>query len=240
MVFPAAVMSAQIRDMNPKSWIRRFQKNSIVYLLQMAAFYHALSITMMYVGTFAIVQVISDYQAPSFPVSAVMTITSGPIEEILFFGLAYYLVGTPQAVLFTGAIWSVAHIFGTQAFQINTLGYVNFLIAIPHMFFSLRVWLSGRGWFAIVFHSAWNLSFLLSYCYMGIRECTVLGHEEYLAIDIFAVGLMASLISIISLLHRRSMMSKTVFRMTLLCSVTAFAVFEILLNIKYVELAFQI
>lgn len=201
----------------------------------MAAFYHALSMGAMYAGSFAVTQIISDYEGPIFPVSILMTITSGPVEEILFFGLAYYLTGTPQAVLITGTIWSVAHLFGTQVLQVNTLGYVNFLIAIPHMFFSLRVWLSGKGWFAIVFHSAWNLAFLVSYCYAGIRQCSLVGQGDYFGIDLLSVGIAASLISMILLLHKKAGLSRSLFRYSLLCAVVAFATFEILITLKYLE-----
>ncbi|CDI05975.1 membrane hypothetical protein [Candidatus Nitrosotenuis uzonensis] len=222
--------------MNPRSWTKKFQKNSISYLIQMAAFYHALSITIMYASSFGISHVISDYEAPSFPISVVMTVTSGPIEEILFFGLAYYVAGTPQAILFTGAIWSVAHIFSTHVFQINTLGYASFLFAIPHMFFSIRTWLSGKGWFAILFHSVWNTAFLLSYCYLGIKECSVVGTVNYLTVDFLAIGLAASLISIIWTLHNKSKISKTVYTKILIFSITAFLLFEVLINFIYIKM----
>lgn len=205
----------------------------------MAIFYHALSIAIMFVASFGVSSVISDYEAPSFPVSVVMSLTSGPVEEILFFGLAYYVAGTPQAILFTGAIWSVAHIFSTQVFQINTLGYVSFLIAIPHMFFSLRVWLSGKGWFAILFHSAWNVGFLLSYCYLGIKECAVVRDGEYFIIDLFAIGLTASLISIMLILHNKSKITKNAYLVMAISAIISFVIFELLITLKYVDLIFS-
>ncbi len=229
----------ELHDMNPKYWIRQFQKNSIFYLVKMAIFYHLLSIGLTYVGSQLVIHVITDYREPSFPVSIVMALTSGPIEEILFFGLPYYLTGNPYAVLVLGSIWSVAHIFNTQVFQLNSLGYVTFLATIPHLFFSLRTWISGKGWFAILFHTGWNLAFLLSYCFVGIRNCSVFGEGDYLTIDLFALGLMGSLLSILYLLYAKNKITKRKFRLTMSSSVIAFVIFEILINLRYVELFFS-
>ena len=229
---------SELYDMNPKSWMKKFQKNSILYLVKMAVFYHLLSIGLTYVGSQLVVRVITDYQEPSFPVSIVMALTSGPIEEVLFFGLPYYLTGNPYAVLVLGSIWSAAHIFNTQVFQLNSLGYVTFLATIPHLFFSLRTWISGKGWFAILFHTGWNLAFLLSYCFVGIRNCSVFGEGDYMALDFFALGLAGSLLSILYLLYSKNKISKRKFRFTMTSFVAAFVVFEILVNLKYVELFF--
>lgn len=226
----------QLLDANPKSWIKKFRKNSLLYLLQMTALYHLMSLGLMYVGNFAVTHMIADYQTPTFPVSVAMTITSGPIEEILFFGLAYHLAGTPQAVLVTGTIWSLAHVFNTQIFQMNTLGYVNFLITIPHLFFSLRMWLSSKGWLAIIIHSSWNLAILLYHCSVGLRECTFLGHGDYLTIDVAAFVLAGSLISILVLLHKKDRITKTQFKILMSASIVTFAVSEVLINLKYVQL----
>ncbi len=229
---------SELHDINPKSWMKKFQKNSIQYLVKMAVFYHLLSIGLTYVGSQLVVRVITDYQEPSFPVSIVMALTSGPIEEVLFFGLPYYLTGNPYAVLVLGSIWSAAHIFNTQVFQLNSLGYVTFLATIPHLFFSLRTWISGKGWFAILFHTGWNLAFLLSYCFAGIRNCSVFGEGDYMTLDLFALGLTGSLLSILYLLYSKNKLSKRKFRFTMASSVSAFVLFEILVNLKYVELFF--
>lgn len=202
----------------------------------MAVFYHLISIGLTYAGSIFVVQLIPDYEEPFFPVSIVMAITSGPLEEILFFGLPYYLTANPYAVLVVGSIWSVAHIFSTQVFQLNTLGYVTFLATIPHLFFSLRTWISGKGWFAILFHTAWNLAFLLSYCSAGLRDCTIFGKGEHLAIDLYAIAITGSLVSVLYLLHTKSKLSKTKFRLAIGSSITAFVIFEILINIKYLEM----
>jgi hypothetical protein len=168
-----------------------------------------------------------------------MAATSGPIEETLFFGVPYYLSGNPHAMLVGGMIWSVAHIFSTQVFSINALGYVSFLTTIPHIFFSLRTWSSGKGWFAIVFHSMWNLTFLLSYCYVGLRSCTVFDQGEFFVIDVFTLGLAGSLLSIISLLYSKDRMTKIQLKTAMIASVAVFVVSELVINLKYFELFFN-
>ena len=228
-----------ILDVNPKNWIKPFQRKSIWYLVLMAFFYHGISMGLMYAGDNIVAKVLVDYEAPSFPVSVTMAATSGPIEEILFFGIPYYLSGNPHSMLVTGAIWSAAHIFNTQVFSYNSLGYVGFLITIPHIFFSLRAWSSGKGWFAILFHSAWNLAFLLSYCAIGIRDCAAFGQGEFFVIDMFALGLTGSLLSIISLLRSKNKIAKTKFKLIMIFSIVVFVVSEIVINLKYAEFFFS-
>lgn len=228
-----------MRDINPKSWTKKFQKNSIPYLVQMAAFYHLMSIGLLYLGDFLVTQVVSDYEAPSFPVSITMAVTSGPIEESLFFGIPYLLSGNPQVMLVTGAIWSAAHIFSTQTLALNALGYVSFLTTIPHMFFSLRTWSSGKGWFAIAFHSAWNLAFLLSYCSAGIRTCTVFGQGDYALVDLFAIFLTLSAISILCLLYKKNRIPKNIFTYSMMGSIAVFIISEIVINLRYAQLVFS-
>ena len=62
------------------------------------------------------------------------------------------------------------------------------MFSIPHIFFSIRTWISKKGWFAIVFHSGWNVSFLIFYCAMGWRECSAV-NDTY---DILSVIMAAS------------------------------------------------
>jgi hypothetical protein len=225
-------------DLNPRNWLKPFAKKSIWYLVVMGLFYHGISIGLMYAGTALVTSISPGYESPSFPISIVMAATSGPIEETLFFGIPYFLSGNPNSMIVTGAIWSIAHIFNTQVFSFNTLGYVGFLITIPHVFFSLRVWSSGKGWFAIVFHSVWNLGFLLSYCSAGLRGCTIFGQEELFIIDVFALALTGSLLSIASLLYVKNKIAKTRFKVLMIASVIVFAVSEIVINVKYFQILF--
>lgn len=202
----------------------------------MAAFYHGISMALWYGGSAFITTIISDYQAPSFPVSVTMAATSGPIEETLFFGVPYYLSGIPHMMLVTGAIWSVAHIFSTQVFSLNALAYVGFLITIPHMFFSLRTWQSGKGWFAIIFHSAWNMAFLLSDCSTGARTCVAFGEGEYFGVDMFSLALAGSLLAMTSILYSKSNLSKSKFKIGIIASIIIFIICEVVINLKYAEL----
>lgn len=223
-------------DANPKNWLKPFQRKEIWYLVAMGLFYHGISLGVMYAGSALVTAVIPDYAHPSFPVSIVMAATSGPIEETLFFGIPYFLSGNPHSMIVTGAIWSVAHILSTQVFSISSLGYISFLIAIPHLFFSLRVWSSGKGWFAIAFHSVWNLVFLISYCSAGLRECTVFGEGEFFIIDVFALSLAGSLLSMVSLLYYKNKTTMMQFRSFMVASVAVFVVSEIVINLKYFQL----
>ena len=75
-------------------------------------------------------------------------------------------------------------LFNTGVVSIETLAYGGFLFSVPHIFFSLRTWASGKGWFAIVFHSGWNFTFLMMYCGMGLRECSVINDGIFDAVNI--------------------------------------------------------
>ena len=161
-------------DINPKNWLKPFQKTSVWYLLKMGLFYHFLGLVLMYLGSNIAASVISDYTAPQIPVSISLALSAGFFEEAVFFGIPTYLSGHPLVVLGVGIIWSVAHLFNSGIVSIETLAYGGFLFSIPHIFFSLRTWSSGKGWFAIAFHSGWNISFLMLYCGMGIRQCSVI------------------------------------------------------------------
>jgi len=167
-------MIPEIHDINPTTWLKPFQRNSVSYLLKMGLFYHGLSLILMYAGSFLATNVISDYEIPQFPVSISLALSSGLLEESVFFGIPYYLTGNPLVLFGTGIVWSVAHLFSSGAFTVETLAYGGFLLTIPHLFFSVRTWISKKGWFAILFHSAWNFAFLISYCMWGLRQCSVI------------------------------------------------------------------
>lgn len=167
-------MIPEIHDFNPKTWLKPFQKSNTFYLFKMGLFYHTLSLILMYFGSFLATNVISDYEIPSFPVSISLALSSGLLEEAVFFGIPYYLTGNPLILLGTGAVWSVAHLFSFGVFSFETLAYGGFLLTIPHIFFSIRTWISKKGWFAILFHSAWNFSFLIFYCMLGFRQCSII------------------------------------------------------------------
>ncbi|MDH5463721.1 MAG: CAAX protease [Nitrosopumilus sp.] len=167
-------MIPEIYDFHPKTWLKPFHKTSVFYLLKMGLFYHGLSLILMYAGSFLATNVISDYEIPQFPVSILLALSSGLLEEAVFFGIPYYFTGNPLILFGTGVFWSIAHLFSSGVFSIETLAYGGFLLTIPHIFFSIRTWVSKKGWFAILFHSAWNFIFLILYCMWGLRQCSII------------------------------------------------------------------
>ncbi|MCV0392796.1 MAG: CAAX protease [Nitrosopumilus sp.] len=143
----------------------------------------------MYLGSFFATSVISDYEIPSFPVSISLALSSGLLEESVFFGIPYYLTGNPLILLGTGVVWSVTHLFSSGVFSFETLAYGGFLLTIPHIFFSVRTWISKKGWFAILFHSIWNFSFLMFYCMLGLRQCSVINDVNDVLNIIMAISI---------------------------------------------------
>lgn len=177
----------EITDINPKSWLSKYRKTSIPYLIKMGIFYSVIGIVLQQAGNYTAEHLIQNYSGPNIPYSVVIGLTSGPIEETVFFGLPFYLSGNYQIVLATGIIWSILHIFSTESFKITTLAYGNLLFAVPHIFFSLRTWISGKGWFAILFHSSWNVTFLVSYCLVEGNNCVLVGKGQYFILDLLGI-----------------------------------------------------
>ena len=136
----------------------------------MGLFYHGLSLVLMYFGSFLATSTISGYEIPQFPVSISLALSAGLLEESVFFGIPYYFSGNPYVLLGFGIIWSIAHLFGSGVFSVDALAYGGFLLTIPHIFFSIRTWISKKGWFAILFHSIWNLSFFVLILHVGITS----------------------------------------------------------------------
>lgn len=167
-------MIPEIYDINPKTWLKPFQKSDTVYLLKMGLFYHGLGLILMYAGSFFATKVISDYEIPQFPVSISLALSSGLLEESVFFGIPYYMTGNPIILFGSGIVWSISHLFSSGVFSIETLAYGGFLFTVPHIFFSIRTWISKKGWFAIIFHSGWNFTFLIIYCMLGLRQCSII------------------------------------------------------------------
>jgi hypothetical protein len=138
------------------------------------------------------------YEAPHIPVSVLLALSSGVLEESVFFGMPLYLSGHPLVLLGSGIVWSVAHLFNAGMFSVASLSYGGFFLAIPHLFFSIRVWSSGKGWFAIVFHCMWNIAFLVSFCSMGLRQCNLTGNY----LDLLNVVIAASSLLIVCFAYK--------------------------------------
>ena len=168
-----AVKHPYILDFHPKNWLKPFQQNNVLYLIKMGIFYHFLGLGLMFLGSNLVSEIIPNYETPQFAVSASLALSAGLFEEIIFFGIPFYLSGNPLIVFGTGIIWSVSHLFNTGVVSLQTLAYGGFFLSLPHVFFSLRTWSSGKGWFAICFHSVWNIIFLSIYCGFGLRQCNI-------------------------------------------------------------------
>jgi hypothetical protein len=143
-------------DMHPKSWMSKYSKTSFGYMLKMGFFYSVVGLGAAY-SVYGIQLFVFGYEEPVFPFSLILAVTAGPIEETIFFGIPYVISGNSYVVLGTGAIWSSLHLLNTNELAFDGfLANSNFAFTIPHIFFSLRAWKSGKGWFTIFFHSAWN------------------------------------------------------------------------------------
>jgi hypothetical protein len=181
-------MICEIHDINPKNWLKPFQKNTISYLLKMGLFYHGLGLILMYAGSYFATRLISDYTIPQIPVSISLALSSGVLEESVFFGIPFYLSGHPLVLLGSGIVWSVSHLFNSSMLSMNNLAYGVFLLTIPNLFFSIRVWSSKKGWFAIIFHSMWNFTVLISYCTIGLRQCNIINDTYDVLNGIMAIS----------------------------------------------------
>ena len=201
------------KDINPSSWMSAYHRTSISYLVMMVLFYHGIGILAMLLGTFVVERfMIPDYEEPSrpTPLSIISVLSAGPIEETLFFGIPFYTLGNPFVVLAGGVLWATLHILNTDTLQISSLAFANWLFVIPSLFFSLRTWISGKGWFAIVSHSIWNLLFFNLACLIGeipySSSCRILSLETYtneLGANITSLSISAALGFFTYLLYKR-------------------------------------
>ena len=169
----------------------------------MLLFYHGIGVLIMVIGTFIIERIVPEYQEASVPLSIISVLAAGPIEEILFFGLPFYVFGHHLIVLAGGIVWVMLHILNTDTLELDTLSYANWLFVLPSLFFSLRTWISGKGWFAILTHSAWNGVFFTLGCLVGEVSCSISLQGNDILASINSVGLSAILIGLISVLYKR-------------------------------------
>ena len=152
----------------------------------MGIFYLVIGLALQQVGNSLVEHMIVNYQVPSVPISMTMGLSSGPLEEIIFFGTPFYLNGNYLIVLAGGILWSVLHVFNTNNFTMTNLAYGSVFFTIPHIFFSLRTWISGKGWFAVLFHTSWNVIVLVFQCTEG-SNCIAIGNGMYFYLDLLAV-----------------------------------------------------
>lgn len=188
-------------DMHPKLWLSKYRRTSVGYLTKMLLFYHGIGFGLLLVGSTIIDQVIPDYEQPSVPRSLLSVLSAGPIEETVFFGIPFYVFGNAYSVLVTGAVWVAMHLLNTDTLEASSLAFGNLLFVLPSLFFSLRTWVSGKGWFAVVTHSAWNGIFFAAGCATGEFTCTAVDSD--ISVTIFSVATSGALIVATYSLYRR-------------------------------------
>ncbi|TLY01446.1 MAG: hypothetical protein E6K92_08480 [Thaumarchaeota archaeon] len=77
----------------------------------------------------------------------------------------------------------------------------DLLFVLPSLFFSLRTWVSGKGWFSVVTHSAWNGVFFAAGCSTIEFTCTPLDND--ISSTLISVALSAGLIAANYALYKR-------------------------------------
>jgi membrane protease YdiL (CAAX protease family) len=194
LALPGDRFSDEIADFHPKSWLSKYRRNSLGYLTKMLLFYHGLGVALLLGGSAIVDAAIPDHEEPSVERSLVPVLAAGPIEETIFFGIPFYIFGNAYSVLVTGAVWAAIHVLNTPTFEISSLSFGNLFFVIPSLFFSLRTWTSGKGWFAILTHSAWNGIFFGAGCVTGEFGCTGVGQnmEEMMFYILLSAGLTAA------------------------------------------------
>jgi membrane protease YdiL (CAAX protease family) len=188
-------------DFHPKAWLSKYRHTSIGYLTKMLLFYHGIGIVLLLIGTYAVQQAIPNYKEPDLPRSLPAVLAAGPIEETIFFGLPFYIFGNAYSVLVTGALWAAIHLLNTTSLTVDSLAFGNLLFVVPSLFFSLRTWISGKGWFSVIVHSAWNGIFFAAGCATGDFTCTMI--DKDINGTLLTIVLSAGLLAATYFLYRR-------------------------------------
>ena len=191
----------ELADFDPRSWLKRYRRNSPGYLVKMLLFYHGIGLVLLLAGSFFVDLLFPGTKEPTVPRSLAGVLSAGPLEESIFFGIPFYILGNPFSMLVTGSLWAGLHLLNTTGTQINQLAFGNFLFAVPTLFFSLRTWLSGKGWFSVLVHSSWNGIFFASGCAAGEFTCSVLDNDWTSTME--SVGLSCVLLGVTYILYRR-------------------------------------
>jgi hypothetical protein len=192
-----------MKDFHPLRWTSKYRRTTVPYLIIMVLFYHAIGVLVLVAGSLLIQNVIRDYNEPSIPITIVSVLFAGPIEETLFFGIPLYATGSHIVVLAGGIIWAMIHILNTPTVQLNALAYTNWLFVIPSIFLSFRTWISGKGWFAVVSHSTWNIAFITLGCTSGEFPCNVFYDKNGFS-DIMMIIIGSLLVALTYFLYRRN------------------------------------
>ena len=166
----------------------------------MVLFYHAVGVVLLILGSTLIQSIVTDYKEPAKPITVISVIFAGPVEETLFFGIPLYATGNNIVVMAGGILWAMWHLLGPTV-QLNSLAYANWLFVLPSIFLSFRTWISGKGWFAVVAHSSWNIFFFSLGCATGEVPCKVF-YDKNAFSDIITVILAGVLVLITYFLYR--------------------------------------
>lgn len=188
-------------DFHPRSWLSKYRRTSVSYLTKMLLFYHGIGILLLLAVTPLIEQALPDYEQPSIPRSLLSVLAAGPLEETIFFGIPFYVFGNAYSVLVTGAVWVGTHLFNTDTLSVNSLAFGNLLFVLPSLFFSLRTWISGKGWFSVITHSAWNGIFFAAGCSAGEFACTAI--EKDITVTVINIALSVGLLGVTYMLYKR-------------------------------------
>ncbi len=178
----------------------------------MVLFYHLIGFVIMVIGSVVVDIVVNDYSEPTIPLTVISVIFAGPFEETLFFGIPFYLTGNNLVTLAGGVVWASLHILNTPTVHVSSLAYLTWLFVTPSIFASLRTWITGKGWFAIVAHSIWNLIFFVAGCTNGEFPCGIINGKDYL-IDIAYISTSAVFILLtyfLFLRYQNKMVSKSI------------------------------
>ena len=193
-----------MKDFHPLRWTSKYRRTTVPYLIIMVLFYHGIGIIVLAAGSLLIQNIIRDYNEPSIPITILSVIFAGPIEETLFFGIPLYATGSHIIVMAGGIMWAMIHILNTQTVQLNALAYTNWLFVIPSIFLSFRTWISGKGWFAVVSHSMWNIAFFTLGCTSGEFPCNVFYDKNGFS-DIIMISIGTLLTALTYFLYRRNL-----------------------------------
>jgi hypothetical protein len=193
--------SEEKADFHPRSWLSKYRRTSLGYLTKMLLFYHGIGILLLLVVTPLIEQVLPEYEQPSIPRSLLSVLVAGPLEETIFFGIPFYIFGNAYSVLVTGAVWVGIHLLNTDTLSVNSLAFGNLLFVLPSLFFSLRTWVSGKGWFSVITHSAWNGIFFAAGCSVGEFTCTAIDID--ISTTAISIALSGVLLGVTYVLYRR-------------------------------------
>jgi hypothetical protein len=188
-------------DFHPRSWLSKYRRTSVGYLTKMLLFYHGIGIVLLIAGSVLIEEALPGYKQPSLPRSILSVLAAGPIEETIFFGIPFYIVGNAYFVLVTGSVWVGIHLLNTNTLSVNSLAFGNLLFVLPSLFFSLRTWISGKGWFSVITHSAWNGIFFAAGCSASEFTCTAVDRD--IGITVISAALSAGFLGVTYMLYMR-------------------------------------